>query len=318
MSTFPFSELDRGPIHLGSPPTEKELREVGRFGVAIGRTGRASLMNAIGTRLLIPPGGFTGQSRLFVKGDIRLEGVLALISHDAAAKSIAANLARAARNTDTNFFLTFVTAAREHASALTATGGKMVDSWREGGMDFLWKNKDQLGLPKAVTGGWAPVPKFRSPETHHIVEPAYIPARDQTVVYAAQISSSFQRHFKARLQHELGADASIALATSSRVARLVWQAYAFLAPGGRAFDPEQPLHAQTGQAFGSQTALGYIIHRARAKDAHALVNLDMIFQDPALNHATEWVRSAKTRVAETLFLERLLTTVRELRTVSSP
>lgn len=47
----------------------------------------------------------------------------------------------------------------------------------------------------------------------------------------------------------------------------------------------------------------------RAKDANATE----IFQDPNLDH-TEWIRSAKTRVAETLFLERLLPTVQKLRT----
>jgi hypothetical protein len=189
----------------------------------------------------------------------------------------------------------------------------MIDSWREGGMDFLWKNKDQLGLPKAITGSWAPVPKFKSPETHHMVYPAYIPARDQTVVYAAQISSSYQRHFKTHLRTELGTDADVVLKGSSRVARLIWQAYAFLAPGGRGYDPKQPVGPQLGQGFGSQTALSYVIHSARSKEPHAPVTLDQIFKDPVLNH-TEWVRSAKTRVAETLFLERLLTTGRELRT----
>lgn len=142
--------------------------------------------------------------------------------------------------------------------------------------------------------------------------PAYIPARDQTVVYGAQIAASFQRSFKPHLRKELGSDPDVALAASSRIARLIWQAYAFLAPGGRAYEPKRPVRAQQGQTFGSQTALSYVVASGRATDAAAPVNLSKIFQDPELNH-TEWVRSAKTRVAETLFLERLLTTLRELK-----
>jgi len=309
---FPLSDLERGPIRSGTPPSEDEVRGMGVFGLEMGRTSRAAIMNDIGAALLIPTGGFGGQSRLFVKGDIRLVGLLALMTRESAAKSIAANLSRAGQNTSTNVLLTLVTASREHASALTATSDRLIDSWDEGGLDFLWKTKDQLGLPKSITGKWSPVPKFKSPETHSWVYPAYIPARDQTVVYGAQIAASFQRSFKPHLGKELGSDPDVALAASSRVARLIWQAYAFLAPGGRAYDPKQPVRAQLGQTFGSQTALSYVVANGRATDAAAPVNLSKIFQDPELNH-TEWVRSAKTRVAETLFLERLLTTLRELK-----
>jgi hypothetical protein len=154
------------------------------------------------------------------------------MSREPAAKSIAANLKRAGRHSETNALLTFVTTGREHASALTATSDKLIDSWREGGMDFLWKTKDQLGLPESITGSWTPVPRFKSPETHHMVYPAYIPARDQTVVYAVQISSSHQVHFKAHPRTELGADADGILAGSSRVARLIWQDMRSWRPAG--------------------------------------------------------------------------------------
>ena len=59
-----------------------------------------------------------------------------------------------------------------------------------------------------------------------------------------------------------------------------------------------------------------MVDRGRPWDPTAPVDLDQVFKDPALN-ASAWVKSAKTRVTETRFLERLLTTVRELVTVSN-
>jgi hypothetical protein len=307
-----LSDLETGPINLGSPPAEAELLKMAALGLGMDRGARASLMNAIAGRLLMPAGGFRGQSRLFVKGDIRLVGVLALMTRESAAKNIAANLARARQYSDTNTFLTLVTTAREHASALTAATDRMVDSWHEGGIDFLWKTKDLLGLPKSVTSRWEPIPEFKSIETGHMVYPASIPARDQTMVYAAQISSSFRRNFGTYLLSEVGPEAATMLAASSRVARLVWQEYSFLAPGGHLYHPEQRTPSQIGRGFGSQTALSYIIKSGRSIDLGRSGTLNQILTDPMLNH-TEWVRSSKTRVAETLFLERLLTAVRELK-----
>jgi len=48
-----------------------------------------------------------------------------------------------------------------------------------------------------------------------------------------------------------------------------------------------------------------------AEKAAGTPDLDLLIKDPDLKHA-EWVRSAKTRAAETLFLERLWKRVREL------
>jgi len=279
-----------------------------RLGLAMGRGLRASVMNAIGARLLMPGGGFTGHARLFVKGDLRLLGLLALMAHEAAAKAIAFNLARVVRYTDAHVLLALVTAAREQASALTATSDRLIDSWHEGGLDFLWKTKTRLGLPPSLTSRWEAVPRFVSPETHRMVYPAYIPARDQTVVYAAQISSSYQLSFKARVEAELGARSASTLANLPRAARLVWQAYAFLAPGGRRFEPALPARMQLGRSFGVQSALGYVL--ATARETSGPVELDRVLTDPVLN-GTEWVRSAKTRAAEALFLEKLLGEVRD-------
>ena len=300
--------LDRGPLNVSCAPSGADVVHLAHLGLNMGRGARAAVMNAIGARLLMPPGGFTGQARLFLKGDLRLIGLLALMAHETAAKAMAFNLARVVRYTDTHVLLALVTAAREHASALTATSDRFIDSWHEGGLDFLWKTKSRLGLPAALTGHWEPVPHFVSPETHHTVYPAYIPARDQTVVYAAQIGSSYQLAFKARIDAELGARSAGALANLSRASRLMWQAYAFLAPGGRRYERALPLRLQLGRGFGVQTALGYLL--AVARDEGRPLDLDRVLTDPVLN-GTEWVRSAKTRVAEALFLERLLAAVRD-------
>ena len=86
-------------------------------------------------------------------------------------------------------------------------------------------------------------------------------------------------------------------------------AFAFLAPGGTPFNGEKPLSSQQGQHFGSRSALGYIAYRARLAGIDP--ELDQIVKDQAINH-TEWVQSAKTRAAETIFVEALLKRARGL------
>src|SRR3569833_775255 len=307
MSLSPFV-LDFVPLNITYAPSGADIVHAARLGLNLGRGMRASAMNALCGRLLIPAGGFTGQARLFVKGALRLVGLLALMAHDAAANVFAFFLVRVVCFFVCLVLLALVTAAREHTSALTATSDRLIDSWHEGGLDFLWKTKGRLGLPSAITSHWQAVPHFVSPETHHAVYPAYIPARDQTVVYAAQIRSSYQQGFRARIEAELGARGDGVLASLSRAARLIWQAYAFLAPGGRQYAPARQLRLQLGRGFGVQTALGYLLAAARAEGRP--VDLERVMTDPALN-GTEWVRSAKTRVAEALFLERLVAEVRE-------
>jgi hypothetical protein len=307
--------LEAGPVDATRSPDPEELERLGRLGLDLGQAQRISGMNSIGSRLQVPAGGWPhSQAKLFDRGDIRLVPLLRLLSRTDAARAIALNLARAAQFSETNIMLTLVTASRESGSAITASTDRMLDSWQNGGLDFLWKTKDQLGLPRSITEHWEPGAEFRSLESKRRakVSPAYIPARDQTMVYAAQISSSFQRHFKRRLARDLGDVASVALARASRVARLVWQAFSFLAPGGSDFDPGRRVQTQISQGFGSISALGYVEHSSRAANPEAVVDLDRILTDPALN-ASAWVRSAKVRVCETLFLERLLTTARELR-----
>ena len=93
------------------------------------------------------------------------------------------------------------------------------------------------------------------------------------------------------------------------MAVLVWRAYAFLAPGGAPYEPLRPLSTQLGQHFGNGSALEYFASKAR--DEGRPPSLDDVLSSHDLDHL-EWLRSAKTRAAETLFLERLLVRAREL------
>jgi hypothetical protein len=179
----------------------------------------------------------------------------------------------------------------------------MVNSYSEGGLDFLWDEKDRLGLPKSITGNWDKAEVFINPESNREVHPARIPEGDQMVVYAAQIATSFRVHFKKAVLTELRDQGAQAFARTSRAGILVWQAYTFLAPGGSKFDPSQPVRHQLGQHFGIRSALGYIVHLA--DEDEGAPDLDRVYTDSALNPAA-WIRSAKTRAAETLFLESLL------------
>jgi hypothetical protein len=128
------------------------------------------------------------------------------------------------------------------------------------------------------------------------------------MAYGAQIASSFTYSFQHNLRRDFGEQASPAMARVSRLALLVWQAYAFLAPGGH-YDPKRKLRDQLGQSFGHGAALGYYAHIARQEKRAP--NLDDILTDHGLDHL-EWLHSAKTRAAETLFLERLLKRGRQL------
>jgi hypothetical protein len=241
----------------------------------------------------------------------RVTQLLGVLSHRQTATEVARQLSRARSFTDTNIMLTLVTTWRESLK-LVPTGA--VETWHSGGLDHLWTNRSRLGLPKQVTEAWRPGPTgFDNTETKRDVAPGIIPGKDQAMAYAAQTASSFNLSIKRRLEHSLGADAGSTLARSSRVSKLIWQALAFLAPGGNEYHPKQPARDQLhNRHFGSQSVLSYVIGSVRSKDPKADVSLDQVFKDPAVNDNV-WVKSAKTRVVETLLLERLLTTVRELR-----
>lgn len=304
-----FSAGDATAPTGAAVPTAREIEAMGVIGIDIGKPGRVALMNQIGAALGVPPGGWHGQARLFEGDDIRLRALLVRLANERQAGLVADNLARAGRYVHVNLMLTLVSAAREFDRSLTARGTALIETYNSGGLDFLWENKKRLGLPLSVTKSWRAVPDMLNPETSNPVYPAKIPAHDQLMAYGAQIASSFSHNFQRNLRREFGDQAAPATAGASRLALLVWQAYAFLSPGGNPYDPKVRLRAQLGQHFGHGSALGF--YADKAKTEKRAPSLDDILTDHSLDHL-EWLRSAKTRAAETLFLERLLKRAREL------
>ena len=290
-------------------PTARELQAMGLLAQELGRSDRVVLMNQIGRFLGVPPGGWHRQARLFRGDDLRVGDLLAEMARPRPAQLIAANLKQASRYVQTNLMLAMVTGQREASGSLTATGTRPVDTYHEGGLDHLGLLRHHLGLPRAVTGNWAPQPAFKNPETDTTVTPASIPARDQMIAYAAVLSASFSHNFKRSLNVEFGAHAQRALSTASRGALITWQAYTFLAPGGKPYRADEPLRVQLGKPFGHRSALGFFAHRARVDNRAP--TLDDILSDHSLDQL-EWIHSAKTRAAETVFLECLLKRVREI------
>jgi len=311
MNGISLAEIEQGPPRGDEAPTLRELFAMGVMGLDLRRAGRVILMNRVGQVLNIPAGGWThGMSRLFDGQDVRLVGLLRRLAQEKQAARVATNLGQAVGFTSGNTMLALVTVAREHHSALTAHGDGTVNSFHEGGLDFLWDEKARLGLPGSITKNWRPAPREIDHETGNEVHPALIRARDQMIVYTAHINARFEG-FKAYLNTELGPSSAMALAQASRVSLLVWRAYSFLAHGGRSFDPRFSLRDQSGQSFGIRSTLSYIRQKARGGIQPGPVDLDQITKDSNLN-VVEWVRIAKARAAETLFLERLLKTAREL------
>ncbi|MDX2022277.1 MAG: hypothetical protein SF187_18725 [Deltaproteobacteria bacterium] len=302
LSTAPFA---------GRAPTGKELNATASMGAGLGVAGRVALMNAVGELLGIPAGGWArGLSRLFVNGDVRVTGMLRrMLSLHYCAK-VSLNLARARQYTDIETMLVLATAARESDSSIGASGSRMVDSFREGGLDYLWKEKEKLGLPRAVTSKWEKVPEFVNPESGSVVSPAMIPAGDQVLAYAAQVSASFMRNFSPAVKKVFGLDPA-GLGSVKRSALMVWKEYAFLAPGGRAYDPKKTVAAQSGQPFGCVTALEFLKHQSSDVAASPARQLEQLCEFPELNNV-EWIRIAKARTAEALFLERLWVSSSEL------
>jgi hypothetical protein len=302
--------LQAPPPRGGEAPSQRELMAMGVMGFDLKNSGRVNLMNQIGSFLLIPHGGWSyGQSRLFQNGDVRLRWLLRRLVRAQKARLISDNLVQARRYVDVNPILTLAIAARENDESIAASGYRAIDTYDEGGLDFLWKERKELGLPPSLTRLWKPGIAKPNPETGNWVHPAAIPAKDQVIAYAATINAHFQFHFKHHLEREAGVEAPSILARASRITRMLWMAFSFQATGGEVFNPLKSLSIQATQHFGCRTALGYIA--AVATNQGACLNLDALMSDPELNRS-EWVRIAKCRVAETLFLERLLRTAREL------
>ncbi len=267
------------------------------------------MMNEIGERYGIPPGGFPRGPRLTRTNDIVFADWLRKLKHRRASASTFANLERGFKYVpEMSPMLVLTTAAREYYGAPTARGQQLIETFDKGGLDFLGKNKNHLGLPKGITKRWIPVPPYKSPESHKLtnipkVYPAKIPARDQVLAYAAQMRSSYanwEKHVKKVLGNEAGTAALNALTDESRA---VWQAYAFLAPGGNKFNTTKPISSQHGGNFGVKSALGYLKHKA-AQEGRPL-NLNDITTDKAIN-GTHYVKTAKYRAAEADFFSDLI------------
>lgn len=308
MPTISLATFEKSPVP--PLPSAAELQALAALGAKAAKTDRTTSMNAIGNVLGVPEQGWpSGQSRLFDHGDVRLVWLLRRLARDGLAKRVASNVERVARHVDVDCMLTLAVAAREHSSSIGAVSTATIDSWEEGGLDFLWKQKDQLGLPESVTGTWRPRATFLSPETNREVYPAYIPERDQVLAYAAQMASSFRNcmtRFHAWMREQGKGDS-----TAFRVATLIWKSYAFLAPGGGSYDDTKPFAGQAGQKFGCFSALTYVAKTPSPIEIGPNY-LNRILSDAQLN-SLEWVRIAKARVAEALYLEHLLVSVRELK-----
>jgi len=153
-------------------------------------------MNDIGGALGIPDGGWShGISRLFDQGDIRLVWLLRTLSRKGASSAASRNLRRATQFVHAEVMLTLITASREHAPAITTATDDFIDTYGQGGLDFLGAEMNQLGLPRSITSQWTSQAPVRNLESGSIIQPAQIPSRDQVLAYAAQINASFERRF---------------------------------------------------------------------------------------------------------------------------
>ena len=290
------------------PPTAPEFQALAALGSQAAKTDRVALMNSIGGIMGIPPSGWSGgQSRLFEQGDVRMVWLLRRLAREGLAKAVAKNADRVTKFVDADIMLTLTTAARESDASIGAVSSAPIDSFYEGGLDYLWDQKGKLGLPTSVTSTWTEIKPFKNPESNHIVHPAMIPARDQVLAYAAQMTSSYRNNVNHHDQwiRSKGKAGS----TACRVATLIWKAYAFLAQGGSEYDPSKTFDSQRGQKFGVFKALTYVT-LAPALPALGPHYLNRILVDTQLN-TVEWVRIAKARVAEALYLEHLLREARK-------
>lgn len=288
-------------------PTARELRAAAARMYMEPRDHRVRLMNEIGEPLGVPAGGWSGgQSRLMQNGDVRVVWLLRQLSRPSTAEAVSRNLARAVQFVNAEVMLTLVTASRESSSSIAATSGNVIDTFGQGGLDFLGGEYHNLGLPRSVTASWASRARIRNAESGNFIQPANIPARDQVLAYAAQMNASFDRNFVRILRTILGTAASDTLGKATRAALLVWKAFSFLSPAGNAFDSRKSLGVQLNMRFGVRTCLEYLHSKVDQS-----LPLDLLLSHRPLNRS-ERIQIAKARVAEALFLERALSTTRNL------
>lgn len=275
------------------------LRDAAQAGLDLQRSGRLALIKEIGKRvgIAVP---YPGPRGLVHRGDVRLVGLLRVLADAGSSEAAAGHLHRVVELVEgVRPLLALTTAARENAGSVTARGSRLIETWHGGGLDYLYRNRNELGLPDAMIREWRWAPSFVSGESGLTVRPARIPERDQLVAYAAQTRHSYDG-FARKVVAQLS-DGERVLAGLTDDARLVWQALAFLGPAGKVFDPRAGL--QLRDHFGATTAWGYLAHRARARRRD--LDLNLLLTDTTLDRSSK-VRSAKMRVAEMQFLEELI------------
>ena len=104
--------------------------------------------------------------------------------------------------------LGIVIAQREACRSLTATAKTAIQTYHQGGLDFLDKEKGQLGLPASITSAWGRALRCSTAESSNEVFPENIPARDQLLAYAATIAARFSHNFASSLRAEFGDQAT--------------------------------------------------------------------------------------------------------------
>ncbi len=281
------------------------LQQASQAALDLKALGRRALMEAIAVRFGIPKGGFRNlRNGLYGKNrDVRLIGLIRTLANERQSVAATANLKRASDLVpEVPVSLVLITAAREHDSSVTTRSSRLVNTWYEGGLDFLWQNRNRLGLPSDITKHWRAATPFTSPETGNVVHPGLIPASDEILGYAAQTRLSFS-DFETQMIELLGeANGKEALAALTDEARQVWEALAFVVPRGRKFDPST-VGQFTRRDFGVRSALGYLIDKAGKEGRDT--SLNEILTDPSLNLSNH-VKKAKVRAAEAAFVDELL------------
>jgi hypothetical protein len=197
-----------------------------------------------------------------------------------------------------NLVLVLITSWREGTSHVTTQKTKLIHTyWDDAGLDFLWKQRNKLGLPSSVLRKWKKRPSFINPETGKRVFPGAIPAKDLVLAYAATNRYKF-KIFEFHVKKILGKKAGNATLKKLKPdARMFWTAFAFLRPGGAPFGKAK------GQGFGAKAAVGYLA--AKAKNKGRDLDLNDILTERYL-HRYGAIRNAKARAVEAVYLESFL------------
>lgn len=272
---------------------------------------RVVYMKFNATRFGIPDNGFKskkgGGGKLYQKKGIKLIDIgkhtlFALVnklSKERNSRIVAKKLIQIKNvfpdQNQSQLFLALITSWREGTSQVTSVKTELKHTYADdAGLDFLWEIRTKLELPSSITSTWEERDSFINTETNNRVFPGAIPARDFVIAYAATNRYKlklFERHVRRILGTEVGNDA---LDNLSSDARILWEAFAFLRPGGKKFGDAK------GQSFGVKALIGYFLHKSTTEGRN--IDLNEILKDQFL-HKYGAIRNAKARAAETAFLE---------------